>query len=664
VRDHRWTHEQPDRDIVRTIGRAPARARPWLVALGVVALGGCGEIVPIHRDGGPVIDAAAPDAVAADNADLAALDLGAFGDVVPAFAPTRTAYTASFSLLVQRLQVTATPVHPGATLSINGTPVAPGRPAGDIALAAAGETSIEIEVRAPAGNRKTYRVAASRSAPIRQWVYGKASNPGAGRLPRSELEEIVAGDEFGFWMDISGDTLVVGAHLEDSSARGIDGDQHDERAPGAGAAYVFRRRNHAWAQEAYLKASNTGAGDDFGRAVAIDGDVIAVGAPFEASDASGIDGDQDSNGLSSAGAVYVFRRSGDQWRQEAYLKPSSPRAGALFGLQVALARDVLVVGAPGMVSFDPGDPGDDTFPNQGTAYVFRHTDTGGTAGGATWVEEAILTASSSRPGDQLGFQLDIDGDTIAVSAIGEAGGIGGDGAVPGDVSAPMAGAVYVFERQQDGAWRETDYVKPRHPDGVLAPFPACSAPHIDGCEGDRFGIRVELDGDTMVVGGHLEDGSARAVGGDETLDDAHDAGAAWVFRREPGGWVQEAYLKPGNLDAGDFFGQNFALAGDLLAVAANGESSAARGVGQDGSDNDARSAGAVYLFRRENGAWQQIEYIKASNAERLDNFGFNVAMSSSTLVVGALWESGGVPGINGDPEDGSAPASGAFYIFQ
>jgi hypothetical protein len=629
------------------------------MAMGIVALAGCGEIVPVNPDGGAGNDGAPPDAVAADNADLAILDLGAFGNLEPGFDPAETSYTASFSILVQGLGVTATAVNPGSTITVNGVPIVPGQRADDVSLDAAGDTPINIEVRAPAGNSKIYSIVAKHDTPIQQHVYGKASNPGAAADPFGQdgIFGNEIGDEFAFWMDTDGDTIVIGAHLEDSSARGIDGDQTSDAAPAAGAAYVFRRKDNAWEQEAYLKASNTDAFDEFGRGVAIDNNVIAVGAPFESSDASGVDGDQDSDGLNAAGAVYIYRRNGDVWEQEAYVKASNPQGCALFGLHVSLDDDVLVVGAPGC--FDFGNPdGDTTSPNDGAAYVFRYN-------GVTWVEEAILKASNAERGDQLGFQVNVDDDIVAVGAIGEAGSIGGDAADPAmaDNLAPLAGAVYVFERQQDGAWLQTDYIKPQNPGGRTVLPPDCF--NVDECEGDRFGIRVELDEDTLVVGGHLDDSSARAINGDQTLDDAHNAGAAWVFRRgDAGTWTQEAYLKPDNLDPNDFFGQNFELSGDLLAVAANGESSGDRGVGSDGSSNGAPSSGAVYLFQRTGTTWQQLDYIKASNTQSFDNFGFNIAMSSSLLVVGAVWESGGVPGINGDENDESAPVSGAFYIFQ
>jgi hypothetical protein len=100
---------------------------------------------------------------------------------------------------------------------------------------------------------------------------------------------------------VSGDTAVVGACYEDSSAVGIDGDENDNSATdGAGAAYVFVRdpASGTWSQQAYLKASNTDAIDRFGYAVAVSGDTAVVGAFFEDSSAVGVDGDETDNSAS------------------------------------------------------------------------------------------------------------------------------------------------------------------------------------------------------------------------------------------------------------------------------------------------------------------------------------------------------------------------------
>src|SRR5262249_54827109 len=144
-----------------------------------------------------------------------------------------------------------------------------------------------------------------------QQAYLKASNTNAG-------------DVFGFSVTMSadGNTLAVGAFDEASSATGINGNQANNAAANAGAVYVFSRSGTTWAQQAYIKASNTGANDRFGSSVKLsgDGNTLAVSAPEEDSAATGIGGNQADNSATDSGAVYVFSRSGTTWTQAAYVK--------------------------------------------------------------------------------------------------------------------------------------------------------------------------------------------------------------------------------------------------------------------------------------------------------------------------------------------------------
>ncbi len=180
-----------------------------------------------------------------------------------------------------------------------------------------------------------------------QQAYIKASNPG-----------II--DSFGYVVELSadGDTLAVSAYFEASAATGIDGDQHDDSIPQAGAVYVFTRNAGNWSQQAYIKASNTGEaargnefgdGDQFGFSLTLsdDGDTLAVSAITEDGAAAGINGNQSDNSEASAGAVYVFSRAGGEWTQQAYVKPTNPGGGDMFGYSVSLTADgnTLAVGS-------------------------------------------------------------------------------------------------------------------------------------------------------------------------------------------------------------------------------------------------------------------------------------------------------------------------------
>ncbi len=115
-------------------------------------------------------------------------------------------------------------------------------------------------------------------------------------------------------------------------------------APDSGAVYVFSRVGTTWSQQAYLKASNTEADDQFGWRISLAGDTLAIGAPFEDSNATGVGGNEADNTAKDSGAAYLFTCTGTTWRQQAYLKATNTEAGDQFGVSVSLSGDMLAVG--------------------------------------------------------------------------------------------------------------------------------------------------------------------------------------------------------------------------------------------------------------------------------------------------------------------------------
>jgi hypothetical protein len=117
-------------------------------------------------------------------------------------------------------------------------------------------------------------------------------------------------DWFGSRLTLSGDgnTLAVGAQLENGGSKGINGKQDDLSAEDSGAIYLFTRTGTTWVQKAYIKASNAEAYDEFGSAMALskDGKILAVGARSEASSAKGVNGNMNDNSAPGAGALYIF----------------------------------------------------------------------------------------------------------------------------------------------------------------------------------------------------------------------------------------------------------------------------------------------------------------------------------------------------------------------
>jgi len=472
-------------------------------------------------------------------------------------------------------------------------------------------------------------------------AYLKSSNTGGG-------------DYFGYSVALSSDgsTLAVGAYEENSAATGIGGNQTDNSAISAGAVYVFTRSGTTWSQQAYLKASNTGASDEFGRSVALssDGSTLAVGAAGEDSAATGIGGNQTDNSAGNSGAVYMFTRSGTTWSQQAYVKASNTGVGDGFGFSVALsaAGSTLAVGASGESSAATGIGGDEADNSAGAAgavYVF-------TRSGTTWSQQAYVKASNTGSFDQFGrsLALSADGSTLAVGANGESSAATGIGGNQADNSAGSAGAVYLFTRSGT-TWTQQAYVKASNTGA-----------------NDFFGYSVALsaDGSTLAVGAFQETSAATGIGGNQADNSALSAGAVYIFTRSGTMWSQQAYVKASNTGTGDRFGTSIALSADgsTLAVGADGESSAATGIGGNQTDNSAPYAGAVYVFTRSSTTWSQQTYVKASNTGLYAQFGESVALSAPrTLAVGAPFESSAATGIGGNQADNSATYAGAVYVF-
>jgi len=172
---------------------------------------------------------------------------------------------------------------------------------------------------------------------------------------------------------------------------------------------------------------------------------------------------------------------------------------------------------------------------------------------------------------------------------------------------------------------------------------------------DRLGSAVALSANTLVVGAPGEDGSSS---GDGTDNSAPLSGAAYVFARSGSGtWSQTAYLKATNAGNSDQFGSAVAISGGTIVVGAIFEDSAS----SDPNDNSANAAGAAYVFVRDGkGGWRQQAYLKASNAEAGDRFGYSVAVSGDTIAVGAIGEASG---DSTNPDDNSATRAGAVYVF-
>jgi hypothetical protein len=472
----------------------------------------------------------------------------------------------------------------------------------------------------------------------KQAAYIKASNPGEGH-------------QFGYAVALSGDgnTLAVGAQMEDSGATGINGNQADHSVFSAGALYVFARSAiGSWSQQAYVKASNPRADDQFGSAVALsaDGNTLAVSAPYENSGATGINGNQTDTSMADAGAVYVFARSGSTWSQQAYVKASNTGEkdeGDQFGYSIALSGDgnMLAVGAIGEDSSATGVNGDqanNAANGSGAVYLF-------TRSGSAWSQHAYVKSSNTRANVMFGYSvaLNANGDTLAV----------------GEFDADRGrGALYTFLRK-DGNWSQQARLQP----SLLSPQDSM------GCW-----IAISDDGNTVIAGALDEDSLTTGInavqGGHSGVVDGPDdnsSGAAFAFVRTGTAWSEQANFKASNSGKHDWFGARLALSGDgnTLAVGAPNEDSAGQGINGKQDDDSADEAGAAYVYTRSGATWTFSDYMKGAKNAKFDEFGSAVALNRDgrVLAVGAHFESGGSKGVNGNQSGKPIPRSGAVYVF-
>jgi hypothetical protein len=487
---------------------------------------------------------------------------------------------------------------------------------------------------------------------------------GSGRKQESYVKapNANAGDVFGTSVDIEGDTMVVGAPYEASNqttiTNGIGGSSNNT-APLSGAVYVFRKVAGLWQQEAYIKAPNPNAQDFFGGRVVISGDTIAVSAVQESSCQITITNGSTAspdNSCNNAGAVYVYKRTGVTWAQEAYIKASNADLSDRFGFSLAIAGDTLAVGVYGEdsnavgVTNGPSSSTDDSAIQSGAVFVYKRT-------GVTWAQEAYIKASNADTLDRFGCAVALNGDTLAVGSCNESSQqttITNGATASSDNSLLEAGAVYVYKRSGVN-WAQEAYIKA-----------------ANAAAADHFGYNVDINGDTLAVSTINQSSADKTIThGTNASNDvsAADSGAVYVYQRTGVNWTQQAFIKASNAGAGDQFGFSISLTNNLLAITSPYEDSSGFTVenGATSIDNDkATDSGAVYLYSRTGATWSPISYLKAVNSYANLQFGTSVAIDGNTITTGSAYEnSSGTTISNGQNADINSGAvySGAVYIY-
>ncbi|CAN5240694.1 hypothetical protein BH09MYX1_BH09MYX1_31050 [soil metagenome] len=415
---------------------------------------------------------------------------------------------------------------------------------------------VPIEVTAKSGSKRTYHIALELGF----------------RVKASPTEKYA---QFGHAVAVSGDTIAVGARfgagnvgsvdiydkssgkpvfvthlaptdpsvdLHFGSSVALEGDRLVVGAASlniAQAVYVFERKNGVWAQSAKLVATLPDVDRQFGYRVALSGDTIAVGDPWDDSPSNVSNTGESSKGASNAGSVHVFHYDGASWTREAYLKGSHVLGNHQFGWAIALRQSSLFIGARN----DSGDVNgaDDSFNYFcGAAYVF-------TRSGSTWTQAQYLKPSNVGAVNYFGTAVAFDGTTLAIGAPSESSANVGVGGSPSG-SLLQSGAIYLFQLVA-GKYQQTVFVKP-------------SNPHLHG----GFGSSVALADGFMFVGAAGD--RSVGVGVDSTdpkVDDKIASGSAYLFSSLKS-WTQVAYIKPPVAEAGRFNDVVGAIGGSSFVI--------------------------------------------------------------------------------------------------
>ncbi len=293
--------------------------------------------------------------------------------------------------------------------------------------------------------------------------------------------------------------------------------------------------------------------------------------------------DSDRSGSFQSGAVVVFERdAAGAWSQRNVLAPRETRSGDNFGFSVALSGPTLVVGAP----FGTAD-GVET----GVVYLFARAADG------SWEPSARLDSPTGAALDLFGYAVAFDGERIAVGAM-----LAGE---------ERQGVAYIYER--DGAqWRL---------DATLQAS--------DATPNANFGGAIAISGNQLLVGAPAESRVVRA------------AGAAYVFEKEPRGWVESAKLRAEDGARSDFLGFSVALARDTAVLGSYLK-----------RDLNGSPVGAVYIFRNTGTEWVRRQVLVPPESSAGDSFGISVSLLGDVLAVGA----------SGD--DVAAPDAGAVHVFR
>jgi hypothetical protein len=392
-----------------------------------------------------------------------------------------------------------------------------------------------------------------------------------------------------------------------------------------GSVYIYKQNGiNIWDFHQKLTADDQEDYDRFGWSVAIDGDYIIIGAYREDEDASEL------NSLSNAGAAYIFEKDGSgNFIQVEKLVASDRAIDDEFGWSVAISGTTAIVGAR---AEDHNVAGASYMYSAGSAYIFNRDVSG------NWIQAQKICAadrstdinypggySGEDLGDQFGWAVSISGDYLIVGALHHDYGPAG----PPTAAMWSSGAAYIFERTA-GVWNQVQKIQ-----------------NFDRESWDRFGCAVDIDTNVLVVGAYSEDEVEDGVS-----DELTNPGSAYLFERNGSGtWVFTQKIVPDDRNSGDHFGYSFDLKDTLLVIGTHSDDH------DEFGGNLADDAGSAYIFEKNAGVWSEMQKIDASDRITLDEFGISVGLSEHTILIGSFLQDFDGTGTN------EMIDAGAAYFF-
>lgn len=459
-----------------------------------------------------------------------------------------------------------------------------------------------------------------------------------------------AGDLYGYVIAMSGEYAISGAANHDRNAAG------GSALNDAGAAYILKKgSNGHWIKAQKISPADRSTTDRFGSAVAMDGAYAVVASVLDDHDQNG------ANPLADAGSVYIFERNvNGVYNQVQKIVPSDRAAGDYFGISVSISGDYLLVGAR---QDDEDSAGLNTKANAGSAYIFKRNGSG------VWVQVQKLSASDRAADDNFANDVSISGNAIAIGAFFE------DDDESGNNPVASAGSVYLFEKNGNGHFVQVKkLVATKRNTSMNFGFSVTLSgnnllitAHSDNFDQNdanmllyagsayfyekvgnnwtlvnkvvakdraylaQFGLSASLQGNLAVIGATKEKLDQNG------LNSLNSAGAAYVFAKVNGSWVQKNKLCASDRSASDEFGRGLAIGAQDLLVGAGFEDEDSSGAG------NLADAGSVYAFK----ACQNITYasISPTSCAAYTSPSGNYTWDSSGVYTDVIPNAGGCDSI-------------------